>query len=174
MVDKRIDRSAENHGLKRGELVVFNNPQGPANPFIKRVIGLPGDRIEIRGRTLYTNGVRRTAEDPAEPEESQRIYLQGETEDKIIFLEEGDLGTYSVSFIEGRERDDLMVSVPEGFCFVLGDFRDNSRDSRHFGSIPLDEVVARARLVYFSKKPEGRIRWKRIGTDLAGQQKEAR
>ncbi len=174
MVDNRIDRSAENHGLKRGELVVFNDPQGGANPFIKRVVGLPGDRIEIRGGTLYTNGVRRTAEDISAPRKSQRTHMQGEREDSIIFLEEGDLGTYSISLIRGREREDLTATVPEGSCFVLGDYRDNSLDSRHFGSIPLDVVLARARLVYFSKKPGGGIRWKRIGTDLTMHKEETR
>lgn len=174
MADKRIDHSAENHGLKRGELVVFNNPRNKTNQFVKRIIGLPGDKIELKGMVLSTNGERRTGKSVLALEGSPGEKTMEGMEETIKCQEEGDLGAYVVSYLKGTERADLTVTVPEGCCFVLGDNRDNSMDSRHFGSISLDEVVARAKQVYFSIDPEGGIRWMRIGTDFTTSRKEGR
>ena len=163
MTDGRIDHSAQNHGLKRGELVVFKYPKNKEKHFIKRVIGLPGDEIEIKGLELYVNGERRIGEELS--------YLEGRRDENIkegtvTFYEEGDSGTYVVFYLEGSERKGLSVTIPEGYCFVLGDNRDNSADSRHWGMVPLFDIVAKARLVYFSANPEGGIRWRRIGKIL--------
>ena len=81
----------------------------------------------------------------------------------VAFYEESASGTYVVFFLEGTARKNLKVTVPEGNCFILGDYRDNSRDSRHWGMVPLDDVIAIAKLIYFSVNPEGGIRWGRIG-----------
>lgn len=160
MTDKRIDHSAENHDLKRGELVVFKYPKNREKHFIKRVIGLPGDEIEIKEMGLYVNGKKRTGKEVS--------YLEGRRDENIkegtvTFYEEGDSGTYVVFYIEGTARKNLIVTVPEGYCFVLGDNRDKSADSRHWGMVPLIDVVAKAKQVYFSVNPEGGIRWGRIG-----------
>lgn len=160
ITDKRIDHLAENHGLKRGELVVFKYPQNKEKHFIKRVIGLPGDEIEIKGMELFVNGERRAGKEVS--------YLDGRRDENIkegtvAFSEKGDLETYVVFYIEGTARKNLKVTVPEGFCFVLGDNRDKSANSRHWGMVPLNDVVARAKQVYFSVNPEGGIRWGRIG-----------
>ncbi len=160
MTDRRIDHSAENHGLKRGELVVFKYPKNKERYFIKRVIGLPGDEIEIKGMELFVNGEKRTGQEVSYPEGMRDENIKKGT---MAFYEEGDLGTYIVFYIEGTAREGLIVTVPEGCCFVLGDNRDNSADSRHWGMVPLDDVVAKAKQVYFSVNPEGGIRWGRIG-----------
>lgn len=160
MTDRRIDHSAENHGLKRGDLVVFKYPKNKKTHFIKRLIGVPGDEIEIKGMELYVNGEKRTGEEVSYLEERRKENIKGGT---VSFYEEGDSGTYVVFYIEGTARKDLKVTVPEGYCFVLGDNRDNSMDSRHWGMVPLNDVVARAKQVYFSVNPEGGIRWERMG-----------
>lgn len=160
MTDRRIDHSAENHGLKRGELVVFKYPENKEKHFIKRVIGLPGDEIEIKGMELYVNGEKRTGEEVSYMQERRDEYIKERT---VAFYEESASGTYVVFFLEGTARKNLKVTVPEGNCFVLGDYRDNSRDSRHWGMVPLDDVIARAKLIYYSVNPESGIRWGRIG-----------
>jgi signal peptidase I len=160
MVDKRIDHASKNLGLKRGELVVFKYPKNKSMRFIKRIIGLPGDKIELRAMELYVNGKKWTAQGVPQ--------LKGRGEENIkdgtiAFDEKGDSGTYGVVYLKGAERNDISVSVPEGCCFVLGDNRDNSADSRHWGFVPLMDIVSKARLVYFSINPEGGVRWGRIG-----------
>ena len=160
MTDRRIDHSAENHGLKRGELVVFKYPDSKEKHFLKRVIGLPGDEIEIKGMELYVNGEKRTGEEVSYMQERRDEYIKERT---VAFYEESASGTYVVFFLEGTARKNLKVTVPEGNCFVLGDYRDNSRDSRHWGMVPLDDVIARAKLIYYSVNPESGIRWGRIG-----------
>ncbi len=163
MTDRRVNHSAENHGLKRGELVVFKFPKNREKYFIKRLIGLPGDKIEIKGTELFVNGEKRTGQAVSDSEGRRDENIK---EGTTAFYEEGDSGAYVVSYIGGTAREDLNMTVPEGYCFVLGDARDNSADSRHWGMVPLKDVVARARQVYFSINPEGGIRWQRIGKHL--------
>jgi signal peptidase I len=160
MSDKRIDHASKNLGLKRGELVVFKYPRNKNMHFIKRIVGLPGDEIELRGMELYVNGKIWTAQGVPQ--------LEGRVDENIkngmiAFYEKGDSGTYRVFYLQGATRNDISVSVPEGCCFVLGDNRDNSADSRHWGFVPLIDIVSKPRLVYFSINPEGGVRWGRIG-----------
>jgi len=163
MVDKRIDHASKNLGLKRGELVVFKYPRNKNMHFIERIIGLPGDEIELRGMELYVNGIKWTVQGVP--------WLEGRGDENIkkgtiAFYEKGDSGTYRVFYLQGAAREDLNVTVPEGCCFVLGDNRDISADSRHWGYVPLVDIVSKARLVYFSIDPEGGVRWGRIGKFL--------
>ena len=160
MVDKRIDHASKNLGLKRGELVVFKYPRDKNKHFIKRIIGLPGDEIELRGMELYVNGKKWTAQGVPQLEGRGDENIKNGT---IAFYEKGDSGTYRVFYLQGAARNDISVSVPEGCCFVLGDNRDNSADSRHWGYVPLIDIVSKPRLVYFSIDPEGGVRWGRIG-----------
>lgn len=160
MTDKRIDRASKNLGLKRGELVVFKYPRDKNVHFIKRIIGLPGDEIELRGMELYVNGIKWTVQGVPQLEGRGDENIKNGT---IAIHEKGDSGTYRVFYLQGAAREDLSVSVPEGSCFVLGDNRDNSADSRHWGCVPLVDIVSKPRLVYFSINPEGGVRWGRMG-----------
>ncbi len=117
--------------IARGHVIVFKFPEDPNRDFIKRVIGLPGETVEIRRKTVYVNG--RPLEEP---------YAR--------FLEPPlPPGDPDYGFHDERDNWGPKV-VPEGQLFVLGDNRDNSRDGRYWGFLPEDQVKGRALMVYWS------------------------
>ena len=119
--------------IERGHVVVFKFPEDPTRDFIKRVVGLPGETVEIRDKKVYING------NPLD-------------EPYLPFLEPAvrpDDPEYGLRGESIRDNWGPMV-VPEGKLFVLGDNRDNSRDSRFWGFLPRDQVKGRALLVYWS------------------------
>ncbi|OCA90457.1 signal peptidase I [Bacillus sp. FJAT-27225] len=113
---------------KRFDIVVFHAPDG--RDYIKRVIGLPGDKIEYKNDVLYING--KVYDEP---------YLEYD-KGKII------QGTLTESFTL-KETPVGSDTVPKGHLFVLGDNRRKSTDSRHIGAIPLEEVVGTTNIVYY-------------------------
>jgi len=119
--------------IGRGHVVVFKFPDEPTRDFIKRVIGLPGETVEIRDKQVLVDGKPLT-----EPYAhfTDRPLRQGDPE----FGGRGD-----------STRDNWGPQVvPEGQLLVLGDNRDNSRDSRFWGFLPIDQVKGRAMFVYWS------------------------
>ena len=110
--------------LQRGDIVVFKYPEEPEKDYIKRVIGLPGDRIEIRDRQVYING-----EALEEPYKVHRNMQHG-------------LNIEQDNYAEQR--------VPENSLFCMGDNRDNSRDSRSWGFVPRDHLKGRAFMIWWS------------------------
>jgi signal peptidase I len=121
------------HSPSNGEIVVLEKPDQPGIKYVKRIVGVPGDRIEARDAVLYRNG-----EAVAEP------YLHA-------------LSPYTAY---GREFAPTLVGP--GQVFVLGDYRDNSLDSRAWGPIPIDHLHGRAEYIWFSFA-QGVDRWSRIG-----------
>jgi signal peptidase I len=132
--------------VRRGDIVVFRFPPDPSRDFIKRVVGLPGETVEIRDRTVYVDG--RPLREPYVFHSDDRIW----PDDSSIPEEK-------------RRRDQLPPTrVPEGAYFVMGDNRDDSSDSRDWGPVPGGLLVGRALFVYWSLPPhEGmaRTRWDR-------------
>jgi signal peptidase I len=120
-------------GIQRGHVVVFKYPQEPARDFIKRVIGLPGETVEIRNKVVYIN------EKPLD-------------EAAYVHFLEPPLSPGDPEFgVRGDDRDNWgPQTVPPGQLFVMGDNRDNSKDSRFWGFLPEDQVKGRALLVYWS------------------------
>jgi signal peptidase I len=124
---------------QRGDVVVFIFPEDRTKDFIKRVIGLPGDTVEIRGKKVYING--KTIDDP-------HAYFEGD----------GGPGGVQIRDDYGPKR------VPENHIFVMGDNRDKSYDSRFWGYVKLDEVKGKAFLIYWSWDGNDRwVRWERLG-----------
>jgi signal peptidase I len=128
---------------QRGDIVVFIYPEDRSKDFIKRLIGLPGDTVEIRDKQILLNG---------------RPYSDNH-------------GVYADSaIIPGavQPRDNFgPVKVPEGSLFVMGDNRDESYDSRFWGFVNLKDVLGKALIIYWSWNQEDHdVRWKRIGSIL--------
>lgn len=118
--------------LKRGDLVVFKFPQEPSKDFLKRIVALEGEKIEIKERLVFIN--------------NRPLH-----EDYKIFTK-SRMGSKTKDFISpDLFRDDYgPVMVPWGTCFVLGDNRDNSHDSRHWDFLPLKNIKGKAFYIYLS------------------------
>jgi signal peptidase I len=115
--------------IRRGDVIVFKYPDEPDRDFIKRVIGLPGETVELKAKKVYIDG------HPLD-------------EPYVHFLEPASEAQEVTSF-DVRERYG-PVRVPEDHYFVMGDNRDNSQDSRYWGFLPRDYVKGRALMIYWS------------------------
>ena len=146
-----------------GDVIIFRSPDSP-RLYAKRCVAVGGQRVEVRTKALYVDGDR----------------LQDPPFSKYL-----DPQVYEAS---RTPRDNMgPIDVPEGHLFLVGDNRDNSRDSRHWGSLPAELAVARALLVCWSSEPEAqdlgdatpsvsplnsvsslpwRIRWSRLGESV--------
>jgi len=139
---------------ERGDIVVFEFPEDEdkswlkRRDFIKRIVGVPGDRVEIRDKSVYVNGERYAIE--------QEIHK----EPGII---------YPGTMPSPQDRRDFMpaITVPEGHYFVMGDNRDRSYDSRFWGFVSEDKIKGQAFIKYWSWDSEAhRPRWSRIGRPI--------
>lgn len=130
-------------GPERGDLVIFRFPKDPSIYYVKRIVAIGGDQVQIVNKKLLVNG--------ESPQESYAHYA-----------------TARVMPASGSPRDNFgPITVPADSVFTLGDNRDNSYDSRFWGFVKQDAVLARVEMVYWSKDPEkGEIRWDRIGVIL--------
>jgi signal peptidase I len=137
--------------VHRGDVVVFKFPEDPGRDFIKRVIGLPGETLEVRAKQVYING-------------------QPLTEPYTHFLEPAGAfggGAGEMTSADVRERFG-PVRIPADQYFVMGDNRDNSQDSRYWGFLPRDYVKGRALVIYWSfdtsreLNPFSSVRWGRL------------
>lgn len=137
---------------ERGDVIVFKKPSDNETDYIKRLIGLPGDRIQVLGGILHING---------EPVRREKL---GESTDPDSFSTRS-FDVYRETLPNGRQHLIWEVSdgepldntneylVPEGHFFFMGDNRDNSRDSRvlyDVGYVPMDNLVGRAEFLFFS------------------------
>lgn len=164
--------------VRRGDIIVFKLPHDPKTNYVKRVIGLPGEEILVKGTKVLINGqelpeqitnVRLAACDncSALPELSTTSAPRA-AEWKVFYDER-----------EGGENDDdahtthgmkygvhQAFKIPAGHYFVMGDSRDNSLDSRYWGTVPRDNVIARALYVHwsFNRNDSPKVNWKRMGT----------
>lgn len=122
-----------------GDIIVFRYPQDPRQDYIKRVIGLPGDTIEIREKQVFRNG-------------------------KLI-REPYVRFSNPYSRIDGVDNV-AKITVPEGHYFTMGDNRDASADSRMWGFVPRGNIHGKAWLIYWSWGDGWSVRWNRIGAIL--------
>jgi len=148
--------------VERGDVILFRSPENPSITFVKRAVGLPGDRIGFKNGVLYVNG-----EKVPKTIFSNRdvMYDIDRQEDKTLFLENLTGVQHYVILDSGdpRHRDFPEVVVPEDHLFAVGDNRDNSSDSRAWGFAPMENLKGRALFIWFSSW-NWRVRPERIGT----------
>jgi signal peptidase I len=148
---------------KRGDVIVFRSPENPATPFIKRVVGLPGDRIAYYNKTLYVNG------EAAEQETLGTFSATGSgtsMSGASLRRENLDGHLHELLVQPGSPTMEGKLVVPEGNYFVLGDNRDNSRDSRFWGTVPDELLIGRAFMIWMSWDWGHGIKWSRIGDSI--------
>lgn len=140
--------------VKRGDIVVFHYPIHPSEHFVKRVIGVPGDRVRMINGEVYINGQPRL-----EPYVQHLRPDDGGSEAR--FRDDFPQPTIGVSGVNGSWKlemakmvDHGQLIVPEGNYFVMGDNRDDSLDSRYWGFVPRDNIVGRPLVIYWSMKSQ--------------------
>lgn len=143
----------------RGDVVVFRYPLEPTIAYIKRVVGLPGDRLEYRGNQLFVNGqpapLTPLAGNAAEPGYRQFDERLDQVEHRIQVLVNGRWGLAGFwAGLQPRREPDGMVAweyqVPAGHYFVMGDNRDNSSDSRVWGPLPEENLIGKAFFIWMN------------------------
>lgn len=151
----------------RGDVLVFKCPKNTQSSCVKRVVGLPGDRIEIRGQRLIING-RKAAYRKSDEQPSQLLTRQGQFVSLYEkFHKEGQLIIISA---KGEKANFGPYVVPPDSFFALGDNRDFSEDSRHWGAVPFTAIESKALLVWLSiewipvraGEFDSSMRWNRI------------
>ena len=159
------------HSPSRGDVVVFKYPLDPTIDYVKRVVGLPGDIVEItRGRLVINGAVlprERYQEGCTEMTDGYPVFEEASR--CALWHETLDGRTYDIrSDTAFGERGDMSSrAVPGDALFVLGDNRDNSSDSRMWGFVPLANIKGVVRFVWWSSSEPGMrgiVRWDRVGT----------
>lgn len=132
--------------IKRGDIVVFRYPVHPQQHFVKRVIGVPGDRVHLANGQVFVNG-----QPMFEPYVVHHAIQHNYYRDEFPTTKYIDGNVDSHWWIQMRKLiEDGNLIVPEGHYFVLGDNRDESLDSRYWGFVPRENIVGRPLLIYWS------------------------
>ncbi len=132
--------------IRRGDIIVFLYPVDPTQHFVKRVIGVPGDRLRLVNKRVFVNG---------QPLDEPYVrYLEPPNNmfrDNFPRTDIPALGMEGKWWLEMRKLvDDGELIVPQGDYFVMGDNRDDSQDSRYWGFVPRENVVGRPLIIYWS------------------------
>jgi signal peptidase I len=141
--------------IKRGDIVIFKLPTDPKLMYMHRVIGLPGETIQVKGHRVFVNGKEL-------PEERALISLTGESELPVVKVEPKPQEAWYRVFYDVEQYSDnhefeINTRAPYGIAepyrirpdnyFVLGDSRDNSEDSRYWGPVPRELIVGKAMMI---------------------------
>lgn len=159
--------------IKRGDIVVISYPDDPER-YIKRVIGLPGETIEIRSQSIYINGTelpeRRVIikDDPLlEAGELEELSSSGDGMYRVFYLPRDSKNAAPDNWNDRQHGVSELFKIPNDHYFVMGDNRDNSMDSRDRGPVARASVFGKPKMIYWSAhrnyvSHEDEIRWNRI------------
>jgi len=132
--------------IRRGDIIVFHYPVNPAQHFVKRVVGIPGDRIHLVKKRVFINGVAL--------KEPYVRYFKSEPNpfrDDFPRLDVLDPGINADWWVQMPKLvEDGQLIVPQGYYFAMGDNRDDSSDSRYWGFVPRENIIGRPLLIYWS------------------------
>lgn len=147
---------------ERGDVAVFDYPEDRSIDYIKRVVGLPGDVVRYEGNRLYLNG---KAVDREYLGERAYFMAAGSVDVSSHFIETLPPDTPHSILVKSETIRDGEWTVPAGHYFVLGDNRNNSRDSRFWGFVPQSHLVGRAAIIWWSwDGNNSKVRWDRLGS----------
>ena len=152
---------------KRGEVMVFRFPGNPSINYIKRVVGVPGDRILYKDKKLYINGA------PMDQADGRPYFFASGSDahgEALRMRENLDGVKHDILTTNRPDMPLPEIVVPEGQYFVMGDNRDHSNDSRYWGFVPDRNLVGKAFLIWFSwdMTDQGKMFWQRIVWDRIG------
>jgi len=131
--------------VRRGDIVVFHYPVNPSQHFVKRVVGLPGDRVRLIQGKVYVNGNPLT--EPYVRHSASYPDLYRDDFPQLTNAQE-ETASWAVQMKKWVENKQLII--PEGSYFVMGDNRDVSSDSRYWGFVPRENIIGRPLLIYWS------------------------
>lgn len=134
--------------VKRGDIIVFHYPVNPSQHFVKRVVGVPGDRIRMSKGILYVNG---TARDESYVRHISQVHDAFRDEFPRLTAPVADVTSTWWMQMHKLVEDGQLI-VPEGCYFALGDNRDESLDSRYWGFVPRENIIGTPWLIYWSVK----------------------
>jgi signal peptidase I len=148
--DKRYNCPNCKQAVQRGDIAIFTYPNDRTVYYVKRIVGLPGERVQIRGHDVLIDGRSLLISASQTSDWQQVVEGDGPRQWRVIWAKS-----------EGSATD-IDTRVPAGHVFVLGDNRNVSVDSRSIGTVPLQDVVGRVRQVWGSYA-DGHVRWARMG-----------
>jgi len=132
--------------IQRGDIVVFHYPVRPSQHFVKRVVGVPGDRVRLINKQVLVNGVALK-----EPYVRYSSPVRDVYRDDFPRVDIPAPGLEAAWWLQMRKLvEDNALIVPQGYYFVLGDNRDESLDSRYWGFVPRENIIGRPLLIYWS------------------------
>ena len=147
---------------QRGDVMVFRYPEDPSLDYIKRVVGLPGDKVAYRNKRLTINGLPIAVEEVEDYLHPERLYYSEQFVEKLgeeghRMLNDRDAPAYISHPAQFPNRENcsynsagVICTVPPGEYFVMGDNRDNSRDSRFWGFVPEENIVGKAFFIWLN------------------------